>query len=149
MLFECDGNPWQGDFRSLTTTMPDETKKGMEAEPEKGGCAEYVYEPLDSNEHVREFRLLKLLPAKNLTDDIRCEQFHSPDSEFEALSYVWGDANITVPILLHGILHPVTSNLELAFLGSGETGSVGTNFTSWLREATSCRISGCRELVPL
>jgi hypothetical protein len=39
---------------------------------------------------------------------------HSPFDAYEALSYTWGDADITVPILLHGIPHPVTINLELA-----------------------------------
>lgn len=33
---------------------------------------------------------------------------------YEALSYVWGDPDITVPIQLHGSGHKVTRNLELA-----------------------------------
>jgi hypothetical protein len=33
---------------------------------------------------------------------------------YDAISYVWGDPSLTVPILLDGIEYPVTVNLELA-----------------------------------
>lgn len=53
----------------------------------------FVYRPLNLSPNSRQIRLLKLLPAKSLDDDIRCTIFHTSldDSpSYEALSYVWG-----------------------------------------------------------
>jgi hypothetical protein len=65
----------------------------------------------------REFRLLRLLPSIDFDTEIHCELFKSSlDScpSYEAISYVWGDANITVPIRLHDTTRSVTTNLGLA-----------------------------------
>lgn len=86
----------------------------QEIEPREIREDAYVYQPLDLKEEFREFRLLRLLPAKDFHDEVRCELFYSPLEAYEALSYTWGDAEVTIPILLHGIPHPVTTNLELA-----------------------------------
>ncbi|KAH6723599.1 hypothetical protein BKA61DRAFT_727461 [Leptodontidium sp. MPI-SDFR-AT-0119] len=84
--------------------------------PNQNGATEgFRYAPLDHNTH--QFRLLRLLPSSAFNSDIRCEMFPSTMDEcppYEALSYVWGDPDITVPIQLHGSGHKVTRNLELA-----------------------------------
>jgi Heterokaryon incompatibility protein (HET) len=100
--------------QEIESQTASENSEGKKTEEEESCCANYVYQPLNSNKEVREFRLLKLLPAMDFNDDIRCELLYSPNIEYEALSYVWGDPDVTVPILLHGIPHPVTTNLELA-----------------------------------
>jgi hypothetical protein len=89
----------------------------MEQEPKESRCEPFVYKALDLSDEFREFRLLKLLPANDFNGDIQCEIFHctlDERPEYESLSYVWGDPAITVPILLHGTPHPVTTNLGLA-----------------------------------
>lgn len=70
---------------------------------------------VESGSH--EFRLLKLLPSTEHHAEIRCQLFHSSlDSHpgYEALSYAWGDANVTLPICLNSLEHHVTVNLEMA-----------------------------------
>jgi hypothetical protein len=72
----------------------------------------HIYRPL----HENESRLVHLAPAKH-DEAISCtlEQFdvsHPPS--YEALSYVWGDPNITVPINVNDHPLPVTTNLEIA-----------------------------------
>jgi hypothetical protein len=53
----------------------------------------FAYRDLDLSSESRQIRLLKLLPAPSINDDIRCTIYHSSldDSPtYEALSYVWG-----------------------------------------------------------
>ncbi|KAI0850028.1 HET-domain-containing protein [Daldinia vernicosa] len=62
------------------------------------------------------FRLLLVLPGDRSTD-IQCQLLVSSldhPLEFEALSYVWGDATDTIPISLQGQTHNVTRNLYSA-----------------------------------
>ena len=62
----------------------------------------FKYDPLDIKSESRQIRLLKLLPAKIFTDDIRCTIFHTSledDPVYEALSYVWGTEEN--PSLIH------------------------------------------------
>ncbi|KAF9691422.1 hypothetical protein EKO04_010878 [Ascochyta lentis] len=87
----------------------------------------YEYAALDDTK--RQVRLLHLHPSVHVkpgvlpnTDedhlnDIQCTfSLASLDDNptFEALSYVWGDHNITAPITLHGHAFSVTSNLHAA-----------------------------------
>lgn len=66
------------------------------------------------NPNGAEIRLLELLPGK--TDAQLCCSLRvvslDKRSKFEALSYVWGDATITRPILVSGEPFQVTTNLE-------------------------------------
>lgn len=60
-----------------------------------------------------EIRVVILHPA-NFGDPIVCELKHIqliPDSDYEAVSYVWGDATVTKRIMLDGRVYPVTTNL--------------------------------------
>ncbi|KAI0893723.1 heterokaryon incompatibility protein-domain-containing protein [Annulohypoxylon nitens] len=74
----------------------------------------HIYEPLDKSK--REIRLLKIL---NGSEDgpVEC-RLHTAslddDISFAALSYVWGDKNITKKILVNGQIKAVSSNLESA-----------------------------------
>jgi hypothetical protein len=75
----------------------------------------FPYHELDHES--RAFRLIRLLPSVDFDAEILCELFESlldNCPRYDALSYVWGDANITVPIRLHDTTHPVTTNLGLA-----------------------------------
>jgi hypothetical protein len=77
----------------------------------------YCYSPL-STRHNR-IRLLRLLPHQDRNADIQCYLFEyvlddSYSHLFEALSYVWGDANDKLPIFIHGYRLDVTLNLHAA-----------------------------------
>jgi hypothetical protein len=77
----------------------------------------YVHKPLESQPASHQIRLLKILPASDQADEVRCEIFNSSlDNHpyYEALSYAWGDPSITLPIRLNGKTYHVTSNLESA-----------------------------------
>lgn len=60
-----------------------------------------------------EIRVVILHPG-SFGDPIDCQLEHIqlvPDSDYEAVSYVWGDATVTKPITLDGRVYPVTTNL--------------------------------------
>ena len=74
-----------------------------------------IYRPLNSDKD--EIRLLKIKPAPWLESEVVCSLFTtslSTQPVFDALSYCWGDANVTKPIILEGVPQPVTVNLEAA-----------------------------------
>ncbi|RYP69863.1 hypothetical protein DL769_005156 [Monosporascus sp. CRB-8-3] len=61
-------------------------------------------------------RVVSVEPG-SIDEPVQCKlQYVNLDErpEYEALSYVWGDPNVTVPITLDGIRFPVTTNLHLA-----------------------------------
>jgi hypothetical protein len=63
-----------------------------------------------------EIRLLKLLPG-SFNDPIICYLEHeslASAPRYDALSYTWGDATRTSPIMLDGVQYPITTNLEAA-----------------------------------
>ncbi|KAI1123816.1 heterokaryon incompatibility protein-domain-containing protein [Nemania abortiva] len=69
------------------------------------------HRPLDGN--GKEIRIVKLLP-NTFSAPVECELEHiilKPGADYEAVSYCWGDASITTPILLNGKSYPVTLNL--------------------------------------
>lgn len=73
-----------------------------------------LYEPLDSKSSS--IRLVTIEPGE-FQDEIRCylrTVLLDSCPAFEALSYVWGDPNITRPISLNGQPFQVTVNLESA-----------------------------------
>ena len=62
----------------------------------------------------REIRLLRIHPASDPSDDIRCTLATvslQDGPNFDALSYVWGDANITETIFVDGKPFEATTNL--------------------------------------
>ncbi|KAK3328608.1 heterokaryon incompatibility protein-domain-containing protein [Cercophora scortea] len=70
----------------------------------------------EGGRHWRGIRLLTLQPGEH-ESDICCKlQAVALESapKYEALSYVWGDANERKSLLLHGHTHSVTANLEAA-----------------------------------
>jgi hypothetical protein len=80
----------------------------------------YCYFPLSSEPGT--IRLLRIMPHQDETADIQCELFEYPLQSsrsthlYEALSYVWGDSDQTLPILVHGKSFNVTVNLHAALL---------------------------------
>ena len=68
----------------------------------------------------REIRLLTLHPPTDPQSPIKCTIRHvSLEDEpnevrYAALSYAWGDPNITTPIIINEISFPVTINLAAA-----------------------------------
>lgn len=79
----------------------------------------FEYQPLDKGPGSQHIRLLKLLPAKFLTDIIRCKIFHASLAEqhskgvvYEALSYVWGSEESLSSIFLEYINPDVASGLQ-------------------------------------
>ncbi len=64
-----------------------------------------LYQPLDPN--GEEIRLCFLLPCTTDTDIIECEIYNIPivaaTSTYSALSYVWGDPEITEEIVVNDI----------------------------------------------
>jgi hypothetical protein len=73
----------------------------------------FEYTPLESPNKIR---IVKVLPGEE-TADIRC-QMNDADLDrppsYHALSYVWGSAEVTSPIILNNRLFFVTQNLWLA-----------------------------------
>jgi hypothetical protein len=88
----------------------------------------FLYRDLDLSLQSREIRLLKLLPAQSLSDDMRCTISHyslDDSPTYEALSYVWGSeenkSSITVryqPQHIAGV-----SQQKKAEDGDGSSGS--------------------------
>jgi hypothetical protein len=75
----------------------------------------FHYGPLD--EVRKEIRILILQPASLIQDDIHCDVFHaqiSESSNYEAVSYAWGDPSVTIPIFLRGQSFQATMKLGSA-----------------------------------
>ncbi|KAL1638031.1 hypothetical protein SLS58_009052 [Diplodia intermedia] len=73
------------------------------------------YHPLRTDRH--EIRLIHVQALQSPDDRVRCSLRHAflEDSpQYTALSYVWGDRNVTVPILLDQHELQVTANLDSA-----------------------------------
>ncbi|KAI0533336.1 heterokaryon incompatibility protein-domain-containing protein [Xylaria digitata] len=69
------------------------------------------HRPLHKN--GREIRIIRLLP-NNFGSPVECALEHvflGHEADYEAVSYCWGDASITTPILLGGKPYPITLNL--------------------------------------
>jgi hypothetical protein len=80
----------------------------------------YSYSPLPLGHDST--RLLRLMPNKDETAVIKCQLFDytlEPGKQthlYEALSYVWGDPNKTVPIFVGEHRFNITENLHTALL---------------------------------
>jgi hypothetical protein len=74
----------------------------------------FLYRPLQTS--PQELRLVFIQPG-SFFSPINCvlkHEFLKDEPFFEALSYVWGNAQETVPILLNGHVFNLTTNLEFA-----------------------------------
>ncbi len=74
-----------------------------------------IYAPLCATR--QEIRILILAPAQDFNAEICCDLSHvSLDDKpvYEALSYTWGDPQITKTVLLKGSSFQVTTNLATA-----------------------------------
>ncbi|KAB5566285.1 hypothetical protein GE09DRAFT_1055859 [Coniochaeta sp. 2T2.1] len=95
-----------------------------------------IFRPL--NPAANEIRLLKLLPGKT-GDPVSCmlDVFSLDDSpKYDALSYVCGDPADTRRILVNGLSHNVTVNLESALRGLRRHGKSRTSaMERYLNEA--------------
>lgn len=79
-----------------------------------GSASRIIYRRL--NPDLREIRLLRIYPGR-FDEVVRCSlSIVSLDNrpEFEALSYVWGDAGDTRTVFVDNIPFPATTNLESA-----------------------------------
>ncbi|KAH7370781.1 heterokaryon incompatibility protein-domain-containing protein [Rhexocercosporidium sp. MPI-PUGE-AT-0058] len=75
-----------------------------------------IYENLNLSSSKKEIRILHLLPALNWEDGIQCRLSvvclsNDDRLQYQALSYVWGDARITIPIDVNGFRFDATKNL--------------------------------------
>ncbi|KAI1085372.1 heterokaryon incompatibility protein-domain-containing protein [Whalleya microplaca] len=107
-----DSVPSPASSRGNTPTRPNEEHTGPTP------VSPSLYEPLD--ESTGEIRLLDILPSYTDEDEIvSCRMFTAPleqaKLQYAALSYVWGDANVTENIRVNGFVLPVTVNLASAF----------------------------------
>jgi hypothetical protein len=82
------------------------------------GVDGYHYSPLSLGSHTR---LLCLLPHEDQNAPIQCQLFDYSLQEwdkrthpYDALSYVWGKPDETLPICVDGVQFPVTVNLHAA-----------------------------------
>ena len=82
---------------------------------------QYHHPPLSSASN--NIRLMRLLPDRNPTAEIRCELYEYPLQDpsarshlYEALSYVWSDPKEKLPIVINGCQFGVTTNLHAALL---------------------------------
>lgn len=74
-----------------------------------------IWQPLEAAK--KEIRLLALAASQGLNRPVSCTlKIVSLDDspEYEAISYVWGDATVTTPMTLQGVEWPITTNLDLA-----------------------------------
>ena len=73
-----------------------------------------VFDGLPLRTATKEIRLLTLLPAER-EDRVECNlsvASLAKNPAYEALSYTWGDPNVTIPIWLNGQSFDITTNLH-------------------------------------
>ena len=76
-----------------------------------------IYRPLDP--HSQQIRLLQIFPSSELEAPIHCSIFEAdlkddPPPIYRALSYVWGDPELTAEINIEGTEGPTTIGLNLS-----------------------------------
>ncbi|KAF7539834.1 hypothetical protein G7054_g1864 [Neopestalotiopsis clavispora] len=77
----------------------------------------FSYEGLGIAKDQKQIRLLRLLPSLSNADQISCTLevvSWAPELRYAAISYVWGDPNITQAIFVNGERFEVTENLHSA-----------------------------------
>ena len=91
---------------------------------------QFIHAPLPSDEE-NNIRLLELHQSSDASSQIRCSirVAHLMDEpEYKALSYVWGDSNVTLPILVDEKEYYVTANCHAAIRRLREVGET----TLWI-----------------
>ncbi|CAN9429545.1 unnamed protein product [Alternaria alternata] len=98
--------------RSISSPSPPPEAKRLQKVNK--GLANTIYEPLPQGEFIR---VLKLQPGKT-EDDIECNldiiDIGTSEDSYEAISYVWGNANDTIDVQCNGLLVPITASLANA-----------------------------------
>ncbi|KAF3022936.1 hypothetical protein E8E14_005307 [Neopestalotiopsis sp. 37M] len=81
---------------------------------------QYAYRTLPPS---RGIRLLRLLPSEYVTASLRgclieysLEEMYTEASSYDALSYVWGDPEMSQAITIDGLKLPITANLQVALM---------------------------------
>jgi len=90
--------------------------------PPAQDCGIFTHTPLTVE--GRAIRLLDLLPSSDPSSEIQCKLWNVDLDErpsYKALSYVWGDPENTVQILVDGKSYNVTVNCEAALYRLRET----------------------------
>jgi Heterokaryon incompatibility protein (HET) len=86
----------------------------------------FEHKPLNRiTRNSQPFRLLEIQPCSHLSSQVECKLHHDnllAKPSFKALSYVWGDHSIKVPILLDSKRYDVTRNCHGALLRLRELG---------------------------
>jgi hypothetical protein len=102
---------WPSSLRS-NSTSPRQGSNLMSSSQDRS-----LYDATNNPTSRNEIRLLRIEQAADRGAELRCSLFlESLDSnpEYFALSYMWGDDKVKVPILVNNILVSVTLNLEAA-----------------------------------
>ena len=86
--------------------------------PRRLTSGKYTYEALTDADSIR---LIRLYPARNQAAEVKCEVFHTTlrqvkrgETEYTALSYVWGDSQIRTKVYVKDCAISVTTTLETA-----------------------------------
>ncbi|KAF7526494.1 hypothetical protein G7054_g10751 [Neopestalotiopsis clavispora] len=81
---------------------------------------QYAYRTLQPS---RGIRLLRLLPSEDVTASLRgglieysLEEMYTEASSYDALSYAWGDPEMSQAITIDGLKLPITANLHAALM---------------------------------
>lgn len=90
--------------------LPDKPLSTTPCDPESS-----MYENLTLSRDKDEIRVVRLHPATNWDDQIECSlmtlSLSDPERpQYQALSYVWGDARMTLPIKVNGLHFEGTKN---------------------------------------
>lgn len=88
----------------------------MEIEQDNKNVAGHAAHPYRLSAEHREIRLRAIYLRKTNNDLLCSFRMVSLDDKpkYTALSYVWGDPNVTSPIKVNGVTYQVTINLEAA-----------------------------------
>jgi len=76
-------------------------------------CEKFNYDGLRLASDRSQLRLVRVLPAANISDEVQCQIAIASVDEipvYEALPYAWGDATVTAPIELEGREFDVATN---------------------------------------
>lgn len=117
---------WRENIKANSIMEGGQSEASATLLPSAGPGRDSPYQPPLLEGHI--VRLLELAPGAR--DDavvmrlFPTELEHAPD--FEALSYVWGDPGVTVPVTCSGLSFGVTVNLHTALVRTRYTDRVRT-----------------------
>jgi hypothetical protein len=109
-------------FKQIPTNFEEEFLKQLSLEFGEG----FVHLPLEPHTSTHHStRLIHLQPSLDSASTINCTLQHVnflSASDFKALSYVWGDSSLTLPILIEDKPYQVTANCHAALRRLRELG---------------------------